>query len=54
MTSRAVTHDAPIPDPTRLCPECNVPLHAVNITLRSYAERTIWLCLTCHYCTCDD
>jgi hypothetical protein len=53
MPSRTATHDTPAPDPTRLCPECKVGLHAVNITVRSYDERTIWICLTCSYCTCD-
>jgi hypothetical protein len=53
MPSRTATHDTPTPDPTRLCPECKARLHAANITVRSYDERTIWICLTCSYCTCD-
>ena len=54
MASRTATHDAPTPDPTRLCPECSVPLYVVNITVRSYdQERMMWLCLTCPYSTCD-
>jgi hypothetical protein len=53
MDSHTVTHDPPTLDPTRLCPECNVPLYVVNISVNSYAERTMWLCLTCPYCTCD-
>jgi len=48
-----VTHDPPAPDPTRLCPECNVPLYTVNITVRFHDERTIWICLHCPHCTCD-
>jgi len=53
MASRTDTHDTPTPDPTRLCPECKGPLHAVTIAVRAYEERTIWLCLTCEYCACD-
>jgi hypothetical protein len=49
MASRPATNDTPLPDPTRLCPDCNGPLYAVDITVRSYEERTIWLCLTCPY-----
>jgi hypothetical protein len=54
MDSRTIPYDVSALDPTRLCPECKVPLHAVNITVRSYDERTIWICLTCQYCTCED
>jgi hypothetical protein len=53
MASRTATGNTPQPDPKRFCPECNVPLYAVDIAVRSHEELTMWLCLTCPYFTYD-